>query len=564
VSIRRRLALTFLAILLLFAVNLAIYSWSAILRSRTVEAFDRALKRQVALSALNQELDNLHKQITLLSQLQSEEASQTPAAAGGSDPGISEEERVTFANQLAEVRAHIRELQNLTDTSERSGIDEIADTYNQLGEAWLGFYQYMGTEQTVSLAQLIRADPLTRRLLVQLLPELEKSEQQRVHTAELQSTSVARFTERITVVIFAISAFVGLLVALSISRYLNSVLRLLMKGASAFGKGDLRHKIELARDDEMGRLADAFNEMAGNLLNARTEMEKTQLELKIRNQEVETQRQVSESLLLQILPAKVAAELQARGSVQPKYFDDVTIIFTDFKGFTLSTEKLAAEELVYLLHDYFTAFDEITSRYGLEKLKTIGDSYMCAGGLPQRNSSHPIDAVLAAFEFVKVVQDRDRPDGQVHWQVRIGIHSGAVIAGVVGIQKFAFDIWGDTVNFASRMESSGVPNRINLSSATHTRIKDFIQCEYRGKVQTKEKREYDMYLAEGILPNLVNDSSCPPSAFVRRYHTYYEKDPPSFPSFLVDQTARLDTEVSRGPDADVTANTSLTFDRTHE
>jgi class 3 adenylate cyclase len=256
------------------------------------------------------------------------------------------------------------------------------------------------------------------------------------------------------------------------------------------------------------------------------------------------EKRVSESLLLNILPAEVADELRAKGLVSPKYFEDVTILFTDFVGFTLSTEKLAAEELVDMLHDYFTAFDQIVARYRLEKMKTIGDSYMCISGLPVRNPAHPVDMVMAAFEMLHAVQERSRADRPVQWQVRIGIHTGPVIAGVVGINKFAFDIWGDTVNYSSRMESSGEANRINLSERTYSRVKDFIACQHRGKVLTKEKRELDMYFANGILPGLVNGSlESPPPAFVRRYNVYFQKDPPSFPGFLIGEAGRVEAVV---------------------
>jgi len=263
-------------------------------------------------------------------------------------------------------------------------------------------------------------------------------------------------------------------------------------------------------------------------------------ELEQRHRQVEQQKQVSESLLLNILPGEVADELRSKGMVSPKYFEDVTILFTDFVGFTLSTEKLAAEELVQMLHDYFTAFDQIVARYRLEKMKTIGDSYMCISGLPSRNPAHPVDTVLAAFEMLHAVEERAKRGGALEWKVRIGIHTGPVIAGVVGINKFAFDIWGDTVNYSSRMESSGEANRINLSERTYSRVKDFVACEPRGKVLTKDKREADMYFANGIVPGLLDTSGqMPPPAFVRRYNVYFQKDPPAFPAFLGDPSIDL-------------------------
>ncbi len=264
----------------------------------------------------------------------------------------------------------------------------------------------------------------------------------------------------------------------------------------------------------------------------RDEQKRKTHELEIAIEAAETQRRESESLLRNILPAQIADELRLRGQVEPRYFEDVTILFSDFVAFTHATENLAAEDLVNVLHTYFTAFDKIVGRYGLEKLKTIGDSYMLVGGLPERNPSHPVDAVMAAFEMLKAVEDLSSEEAP--WRVRIGIHTGPVIAGVVGIKKFAFDIWGETVNFSSRMESSSVPNRINMSARTHSRVKDFFECEARGSVKTKEGKEYDMFFAKGILPKLVDDrTQAPPPAFVRRYRIYFQKSPPAFPAFLL-------------------------------
>ena len=264
----------------------------------------------------------------------------------------------------------------------------------------------------------------------------------------------------------------------------------------------------------------------------RDEQKRKTAELERAIEEAETQRRESESLLRNILPASIADELRARGEVEPRYFEDVTILFSDFVGFTHATESLAAEDLVNLLHSYFTAFDRICGRYGLEKLKTIGDSYMLAGGLPERNPSHPVDAVMAAFEMVRAIEEMSSPEAP--WKVRIGIHTGPVIAGVVGIKKFAFDIWGETVNFSSRMESSGAANRINLSTRTYSRVKDFFACEPRGQVTTKEGKSYEMFFANGILPKLIDDrTQSPPPAFVRRYRIYFQKSPPAFPGFLL-------------------------------
>ncbi|HTW68228.1 MAG TPA: adenylate/guanylate cyclase domain-containing protein [Bryobacteraceae bacterium] len=251
-------------------------------------------------------------------------------------------------------------------------------------------------------------------------------------------------------------------------------------------------------------------------------------------QEAERQKHVAEEMLRNILPAKIAGELQSRGTVEPMYFEDVTIGFTDFVGFTLATEKLAAEEIVGLLHEYFTAFDRIVSRYGLEKMKTIGDSYMFVCGMPDRRPSHPVDAVLAALEMVETVRAMSRPEEGIEWQMRVGLHTGPVIAGVVGIHKFAFDVWGDSVNFSSRLESSGAPNRVNLSERTYSRVKDFIRCTPRGRVVTKDGREADMFFADGVHEKLIDSSAEGiPAAFARRYRIYFQQAVRAFPAFLL-------------------------------
>ncbi len=246
---------------------------------------------------------------------------------------------------------------------------------------------------------------------------------------------------------------------------------------------------------------------------------------------VEVQKRISEQLLSNILPEPVARELQAKGKADPRYFEDVTIVQTDFVGFTRSTERLSADELVEVLNQYFTSFDRIVDRYGLEKLKTNGDSYVFASGLPDRSASHPVDAVLAAHEMLEVVRQMD---GQtVDWEMRVGIHTGPVIAGIVGIRKFAFDVWGDTVNLTARMESAGAPNRLNLSERTYVRIKDFFACEHRGRIAIKEGRELDMYFADAINAKLLEDaSSFPPPLFAQRYLTYFRKPLKAFPPHL--------------------------------
>jgi class 3 adenylate cyclase/ligand-binding sensor domain-containing protein len=251
-----------------------------------------------------------------------------------------------------------------------------------------------------------------------------------------------------------------------------------------------------------------------------------------RTAEVRTERDQNEALLLNILPKPVASELRSTGSVKPTSFDDVTVCFSDFVGFTLSSEKLPPQELISSLNDYFTAFDEIIGRYGLEKLKTIGDAYMFAGGLPNASPSHAVDAVLAALEMVEVVRKLAKPEKGINWSIRLGLYSGPVVAGVVGVRKFAFDIWGNTVNFAARMESAGAANRVNLSETTGSRVFDFIECEARGPVRIKEGREMEMYFAIGLKQELLAGPMIDgiPEAFRHKYEELFAKPPRSFPN----------------------------------
>ena len=214
---------------------------------------------------------------------------------------------------------------------------------------------------------------------------------------------------------------------------------------------------------------------------------------------ISKEKKRSDELLLNILPEETAEELKLTGTAQPQSFDLITVMFTDFKGFTQLSEKLSAKELVSEINECFSAFDHIMTKYGVEKIKTIGDAYMAAGGLPTPNKTHATDVVNAAIEvqqFMEAHKAKKAAAGQLFFEIRIGVHTGPVVAGIVGVKKFAYDIWGDTVNTASRMESSGEVGKVNVSGTTYEMVKDQFKFQHRGKIQAKGKGEIDMYFVE--------------------------------------------------------------------
>lgn len=237
-----------------------------------------------------------------------------------------------------------------------------------------------------------------------------------------------------------------------------------------------------------------------------------------KRQMLEEEKEKTEKLLLNILPREMADELKNKGKAKARQYKEATVMFTDFKEFTKLAEQYRPQDLVAELDSYFIKFDEIVNKYNVEKIKTIGDAYMAAGGVPIRNKSNAIDTTLAALEIQRAMKEISaikQQKGQKVWPLRIGIHTGDLIAGVIGIKRFAYDIWGDTVNVAAHMESSGEPGKVNISESTYEAIAEFFVTEYRGKVKAKHKGEIDMYFVHGIKPELSEneDGITPNEAF---------------------------------------------------
>jgi len=247
-----------------------------------------------------------------------------------------------------------------------------------------------------------------------------------------------------------------------------------------------------------------------DIVNQSEILETQSTELEQKNASLEEEQEKTDTLLLNILPYEIAEQLKNKGSVDAKTYRRVSVLFTDFKGFTNISEKLSPQDIIKELGVFFAQFDEIIGGHFIEKIKTIGDAYMCVGGLPLRNKSNPIDTVLAGLEmqdYANRVNLGKNKNGEEPWNLRLGIHTGRVVAGVIGKKKFAYDIWGDTVNTASRMESAGEIGKVNISGDTYKHIQEYFDCEYRGKIDAKNKGEIDMYFVHGLKPEYSEPGS---------------------------------------------------------
>lgn len=235
-----------------------------------------------------------------------------------------------------------------------------------------------------------------------------------------------------------------------------------------------------------------------------------------RTEDLIIEKEKSEALLANVLPKNTASEIMAKGKATKIKYNFVTVLFSDIQGFTKIAEEMNPEVLIDELDKFFFYFDSVVEKFGIEKIKTIGDAYMCAGGIPEKNRTNPVEVIMAALEmkaYMKKLKESSELQGMKYWDIRIGIHTGTVVAGVVGQKKLSYDIWGDTVNTASRMESSGEAGKINISGTTYEFVKDFFVCEYRGKMPVKYKGELEMYFVNSIVPGLCNDDGSPNDEF---------------------------------------------------
>ncbi len=507
-SVRRKLLIMVGTLLGLGALNVGVYHWGAQQRKGEFGRLRRAIERQTIIVDVMDQLEDQKRFVDLL-------GSGVMGLEEGVTFGIQEQER--FGASLDSITARLATMAAISESAERDSIAALEQQMAELARWWKAFYANQGVDATAAVVASVTAEPIAAELLSVRLPSAVRREKERLTEASEAFVRTDETASRIATFIFLLSALIGGALAFFILRSLFRSIEKLKTGAQQIGAGRLDHRIEFRGQDELGEVADSFNLMAGQLQQ--------------HTEEIEKERKVSEELLLNILPSKIATELREKGRVEAKYFADTTIVFADLVRFTRMFDDQSVDRMVRLLDQLFTDFDRIVRAYRLEKLKTVGDAYLCAGGLTREGSSHPIDAVMATFDMIEAVRVRGENEG-LPLSVRVGIHTGPVAAGVVGIDKFAFDIWGDTVNFAARLESTSEPNRVNISSSTYLRIKDFFACENRGKIETKEKRTFDMYFVNGIHPELVG-AGCPPPDFSRRYRIYFERDPSDFPRALV-------------------------------
>lgn len=510
-SIRGKLLLLVVSLLALGALNVAVIAWGSRERTRALTGLLEAIDRQRVIVEVRDRLADQKKFVDLLG---------SGVVDLGEAAAPSNDELRRFGRAVDSIPQQIGLLARTEDPELRDSVTRLAERAAELARAWQDFYANQGVDASAAIMASVRAEPIADELLRSGLPEAVAREEERVRSASVAFIEADRTVSRIAAIGFLASALVGGVLAFGTLRAVFASIRGLKRGADRVGAGDLDHRIPTRGHDELADVADSFNRMAESLRERTTEIER--------------ERRVSEDLLLNILPAHIADELRERGRVAAKYYPDTTIVFTDLVGFTRLFETMSVDRMVHLLDDLVTDFDRVVRSYQLEKLKTIGDAYMFAGGLARRGSSHPVDAVLAAVEMVRIVEERSASE-EIPLDVRVGIHTGPVAAGVVGIDKFAFDVWGDTVNFASRLESSSEPGRINISHSAWLRVKDFFACSPRESVKTKEGR-FDMYFMEGLHPEVAGPD-VPPEPFAERYRIYFEQAPPAFPAILASEVA---------------------------
>jgi adenylate cyclase len=263
--------------------------------------------------------------------------------------------------------------------------------------------------------------------------------------------------------------------------------------------GGERLQLDVSRRQLLNLLLSTYE----NILQQNTKLADMHRDLADANRQVEESLRKTRELLYKVFPVRIADELADTGQSEPRHFEAVTVLFTDFVGFTKTAEAMSPRQLIADLDRYFLRFDQLLATCGMEKLKTIGDAYMAAAGVPEPRPAHALDAALFALGLREAVAEIGRGQqaaGLPYFPIRIGLHTGPLVAGVIGQQRFLYDLWGDTVNTASRMESKGEPGRINVSAATHALVEPWFECTPRGRIEVKGKGDVEMFFLDRLRP----------------------------------------------------------------
>jgi class 3 adenylate cyclase len=340
---------------------------------------------------------------------------------------------------------------------------------------------------------------------VELPPDYPENEVRQL--AEYVNTFSAQYGE-FSGVLFALSRGElefelpkGGLQVLQSFKNLHANLRHLTWKTQQIAKGDFSQRI-----DFMGGFSEAFNSMTQQLKEAFETIERQNRDLAEANRVIQEEKEKSDRLLLNILPARVAEELKQRGRTEPELFEHVTVYFSDLVGFTSASARLSPGKLIAELNDIFTQFDHIVEAHRCERIKTIGDAYLAVCGMPEPDPEHARRIVRAAVDMVSWLNERNL-QSELQWQARVGIHSGPLVGSVVGVKKYIYDVFGDTVNTASRMESNSEPMRINISEATHDLVKNDFSFMERSPLEVKGKGPMRMYFVQTDAPRGAANAS---------------------------------------------------------
>lgn len=317
------------------------------------------------------------------------------------------------------------------------------------------------------------------------------------HDATGVQAEMRQYVLAIGGIVIIISAFVTLVTIVMLERILIVPILYLRDDLQQAGEAVSQerqpefHTQSMNRQDELGEVARAFFSMFERVHREISDRKQAEAALKV-------EQAKSEKLLLNVLPAKIAEQLKHKEGAIASRFESATILFADIVDFTGIATQISPQELVRLLNDVFSAFDQIADQLGLEKIKTIGDAYMVVGGLPKPRTDHAEAILEMAIRMLAKIQDFKRTDG-MPFQLRIGINTGPVVAGVIGIKKFSYDLWGDAVNIASRMESHGIIDHIQVSERTYQHLKQKYAFRDRGRIPIKGRGPMRTYLYEGKL-----------------------------------------------------------------